>query len=62
MITNKDRLFNLSTKRTTYLFAVTETGHLEHLYWGRRLTKDVSIDAFAEKRSIGIIGETAYDK
>jgi alpha-galactosidase len=28
MITNKDRLFNLSTKRTTYLFAVTETGHL----------------------------------
>jgi alpha-galactosidase len=61
MITNKDRLFNLSTKRTTYLFAVTETGHLEHLYWGRRLTKDVSIDAFAEKRSIGIIGETAYD-
>ncbi len=61
MITNKDRLFNLSTKRTTYLFAVTETGHLEHLYWGRRLTKDVSIDGFAEKRSINIGGGTAYD-
>jgi alpha-galactosidase len=62
MISKKDRLFNLSTKKTTYLFAITETGHLEHLYYGRYLSKDtISIDALAEKRSISIGTGTAYD-
>ncbi len=62
MISKKDRLFNLSTKKTTYLFAITETGHLEHLYYGRYLSKDtISIDALAEKRSINIGTGTAYD-
>ncbi|MBJ2355006.1 alpha-galactosidase [Sphaerochaeta sp. S2] len=62
MISKKDRLFNLSTKKTTYLFAITETGHLEHLYYGRYLSKNtISIDALAEKRSISIGTGTAYD-
>jgi len=62
MISKKDRLFNLSTKKTTYLFAITETGHLEHLYYGRYLSKEtISIDALAEKRSISIGTGTAYD-
>ncbi len=62
MISKKDRLFNLSTKKTTYLFAITETGHLEHLYYGRYLSKDtISIDALAEKRSLNIGLGTAYD-
>jgi alpha-galactosidase len=62
MITKTDRLFNLSTKRTTYLFAVTETGHLEHLYYGRKLDNPyISIDAFAEKRSQPIGCSVAYD-
>ncbi|WP_319520856.1 alpha-galactosidase [uncultured Sphaerochaeta sp.] len=62
MISKKDRLFNLSTKKTTYLFAITETGHLEHLYYGRYLSKGtISIDALAEKRSISIGTGTAYD-
>jgi alpha-galactosidase len=62
MITKKDRLFNLSTNQSTYLFAITETGHLEHLYYGRRLTNDaISIDALAEKRSMSIGTGTAYD-
>ncbi len=62
MISKKDRLFNLSTKHTTYLFAITETGHLEHLYYGRYLSNPaISIDALAEKRSINIGTGTAYD-
>jgi len=62
MITKTDRLFNLSTKATTYLFAVTETGHLEHLYYGRRLDNPyISIDSFAEKRSQPIGCSVAYD-
>lgn len=62
MISKKDRLFNLSTKHTTYLFAITETGHLEHLYYGRHLSNPtLSIDALAEKRSLNIGTGTAYD-
>jgi alpha-galactosidase len=62
MITKTDRLFTLSTKRTSYLFAITETGHLEHLYYGRRLNNPyVSLDAFAEKRSLPVGGAVAYD-
>ncbi|MGH0052497.1 MAG: glycoside hydrolase family 36 N-terminal domain-containing protein, partial [Sphaerochaetaceae bacterium] len=62
MISKKDRLFNLSTKKTSYLFAITETGHLEHLYYGRHLSNDaISIDALAEKRSLNIGTGTAYD-
>ncbi|NLE14568.1 MAG: alpha-galactosidase, partial [Spirochaetales bacterium] len=62
MISKKDRLFNLSTKHTSYLFAITETGHLEHLYYGRLLSNPtLSIDALAEKRSLNIGTSTAYD-
>ena len=62
MISKKDRLFNLSTKHTTYLFAITETGHLEHLYYGRLLSNPtISVDALADKRSLNIGTSTAYD-
>ena len=55
MISKKDRLFNLSTNHTTYLFAITETGHLEHLYYGPLLANQaISVDALAEKRSLNI--------
>lgn len=62
MISKKERLFNLSTKNTTYLFSITETGHLEHLYYGRFLTNaDVSVDALVEKHHLNIGTGTAYD-
>lgn len=62
MISKKDRLFNLSTKHTSYLFAITETGHLEHLYYGRFLSNPtISVDALSEKRSLNIGTSTAYD-
>ena len=62
MISKKDRLFNLSTNHTTYLFAITETGHLEHLYYGPHLSNQaISVDALAEKRSLNIGTGTAYD-
>ena len=62
MISKKDRLFNLSTNHTTYLFAITETGHLEHLYYGPLLANQaISVDALAEKRSLNIGTGTAYD-
>ena len=35
-------LFKLDTDDTSYLIKVTETGHLEHLYYGARITADSS--------------------
>ena len=61
MISKKDQLFNLTTANTTYLFTITETGHLEHLYYGKKLSEaSLSHAALTEKRSISIGGGTAY--
>lgn len=35
--TFEDRIFHLNTGTTSYVFCLTESGHLAHLYWGRRL-------------------------
>ena len=62
MISKKDQCFNLSTKNTTYLFNITETGHLEHLYYGKTLKEaSVNVDALREKRSLPIGTGTAYN-
>lgn len=37
MIEEKNGIFRLETGNTSYLFEVMETGHLEHLYYGRRI-------------------------
>ena len=34
------KLFVLNTSKTTYAFRVMETGHLEHLYYGRKIRLD----------------------
>jgi alpha-galactosidase len=43
VISQKNGIFNLSTKNTTYLFALRKSGHLEHLYYGPYI-KDKSIE------------------
>lgn len=52
MITKDDNYFILNTKNTTYAMRVLPTGHLEHLYYGRKIkiNKD-TIEAIVEKRS-----------
>ena len=37
MITRIENTFVLHTKNTTYAFSALQTGHLEHLYYGRRI-------------------------
>lgn len=37
MITEKDGIFALETENTSYLFGIMETGHPEHLYYGRKI-------------------------
>ncbi|MBR2524313.1 MAG: alpha-galactosidase [Clostridiales bacterium] len=42
VIEEKTPLFVLGTDNTSYLFKVTDTGHLEHLYYGARITAESS--------------------
>lgn len=51
MIERINQSFLLYTEHTTYAFRVMESGQLEHLYYGRRLTLDADgIEALGEKR------------
>lgn len=47
------KTFVLSTEHTTYAFRVMETGQLEHLYYGKRITIEDPA-ALVEKASFGI--------
>ncbi len=71
MIIEKDNYYILHTKNTTYCFRVLDTGHLEHLYYGRKITVDMEeadnwaqsgMEAFAERHT-HIPGNTnTYDR
>ena len=62
MITSKDdKLFVLDTNKTTYAFRVMPTGHLEHLYYGRKIRLD-SDDGIAEQWEFGPGNSSVYDK
>ena len=65
MSTNRTPIFKLATQNTTYAFCVTETGHLEHLYYGRKMKIDeASAQALMEKHAFapgnGIYYEDAH--
>lgn len=50
---NKDRkTFHIQSKNTSYLIKVLETGHLLHLYWGRKLKTD-NLDYLIEPDLLG---------
>ena len=55
--------FILDTKNTTYCFRVTDTGHLEHLYWGKTITIDDESDArcMFRKSEFGAGNTVEYD-
>ncbi|MBR0373393.1 MAG: alpha-galactosidase [Mogibacterium sp.] len=56
MIRQSENLFVLETNHTTYAFHVTDSGHLEHLYYGPLLGAIDGRDAFSlsQKRSFEI--------
>lgn len=61
MIQNTNNLFVLSTKQTTYAFRVNETGQLEHLFYGRRITVK-NPDALIEKHAFAPGNTNTYDQ
>ncbi|MBP3238337.1 MAG: alpha-galactosidase [Lachnospiraceae bacterium] len=49
---NSGEVFHISTKNTSYLFRVLPTGHLEHLYYGKKVNADAdTVNCFMERRS-----------
>ena len=59
-----DRAFILETEHTSYIFHILDTGHAEHLYYGRRVRigeQGQGLEALTEKRAF-IQGNTnSYD-
>ena len=60
MIEIFDSVFKLSTHETSYVFALTEQGHAEHIYYGKRLP-DTDISALRLKNTI-MLGTTVERK
>jgi alpha-galactosidase len=54
--------FILDTVNTTYAFSVMESGQLEHLYYGRRITIDSDTDAITEKHRFPPGNTNVYDQ
>lgn len=44
---NAGTVFVLETENTSYVFRVMESGHLEHLYYGKKITVNEALDAEA---------------
>ena len=64
MIREQEKCFILDTRNTTYCFRILETGHLEHLYYGRRITLEKEEDAAAltEKHAFMPGNTNAYNQ
>ncbi|EOU1703145.1 alpha-galactosidase [Clostridium perfringens] len=46
------KTFHLKTKNTSYILKILETGHISHLYWGRKLKAD-NLEYFFRRRCFG---------
>lgn len=63
MIRQLGKLWVLDTKETTYCFRLLETGHLEHLYYGKKVTLLAEEDALVlhEKHAFAPGNTNIYD-
>ncbi len=63
MIRQLENVFVLDTRKTTYCFQVLETGHLEHLYYGKRIRIEEASDvkAIAGKQAFPPGNGNVYD-
>ena len=63
MIRQLGNVFVLDTNHTTYCFQVLESGHLEHLYYGKRLRIEQAsdVESLAEKQAFPPGNSNVYD-
>ena len=64
MIKREKNCFVLETLNTTYCFQVMKTGHLEHLYYGRKISisEGKGVKALVEKQVFIPGNLNAYDE
>ena len=56
MISCRDGVFKLDTDKTSYIFAITDAGHPEHIHYGRRV-EDLDVEALRMKNTM-ILGSS----
>lgn len=61
MITIKNNVFRLDTVNTSYIFTSTVHGHLEHIYYGSRLSSSDSAGVLGQKRTIPVGSSIVYE-
>ena len=59
LIREKDRVFSLRTKETSYIFRVLPSGHLENLHYGKPI-REQDYRALQMKRNAAVGGMVAY--
>ena len=59
---SSEKIIRLDGKNTTYIIRVNSTGHLENLYYGKRLRDDATIKPLLQNRSMGLGTAVAYDE
>ncbi|MBQ7840210.1 MAG: alpha-galactosidase [Lachnospiraceae bacterium] len=64
MIRRENEYFILETEHTTYCFRVMKTGHLEHLYYGRKISlpNGQGAEALVEKKAFVMGNLNLYDQ
>ena len=58
----ENNVFHLSTKRTSYLLRVLESGQLESLYYGRKIPECEDYSFIYDKHGTGYSNSTFYSK
>jgi len=59
-IDSKQRVFHLSTKKTSYVFRVSDTNHLLHLYYGPKLNDPIDPERVELRHMVELGNSTTY--
>ena len=62
MISENIGLFTLDTANTTYAFKVLPTGHLEHLYYGKKINIGGGVQALSRRQTMPVGNTVSYSK
>ncbi len=57
---NKDNVFHLSTKKTSYIFRALPTGQLEGMYYGKKIRNSDNFEYLYDKHAAGYSNSTPY--
>ncbi len=59
---NQNNVFHLQTAKTSYIFRALPTGHLEALYYGKKLRNSTSFTHIYDKHAQGFPNSVAYNQ